>query len=256
MITPSMTFKEVYDHLADDLKKVEYRKDYYLPKAIKEFRKAKQFPVWKWYEYEVPQTKNKYVIYYYAENWESIENPKIGFFANVFFDRKRCVIKLSVTGYKHTPESPIMLLRQIQVYSSHFLQRYNERCLKDKTLGSNDLACRYLARNDIAMPIEISEDINRNIEQYGEGGKEGFIVEDGLCFAQTRLDVISSEDGDRNNDKVNALAIVFTTFIPRYMMTQGQLFAIEKEHWEKWSQAYMNFMKEAPDGTLTLKLEP
>ena len=57
-------------------------------------------------------------------------------------------------------------------------------------------------------------------------------------------------------DKVNALAIVFTTFIPRYMMTKGQLFAIEKEHWEKWSQAYMNFMKEAPDGTLTLKLEP
>jgi len=256
MIIQSMTFKEVYDHLANDLEKVEYRKKYYLPKAIKEFRKARQFPVWKWYEYETPHSKNKHIIYYYAEDWNSIENPKVGFFADVFFDRKRCIIRLGVSGYKHTPESPIILLRQIQVYSSHFLQRYNERYLKDKSLKSNDLVCRFLARNDIAMPIEITEDINRNIEQYGEGGKEGFIVNDGLCFAQTRLDVNSSEDGDRNKDKVNAVAILYTTFIPRYMMTEGQLFAIEKEHWEKWSQAYLNFLNEATDGTLTLRLEP
>ena len=33
MITPSMTYKEMYDHLAADLGKVEYRKTYYLPRS-------------------------------------------------------------------------------------------------------------------------------------------------------------------------------------------------------------------------------
>lgn len=251
-----MKCKEMYDHLAADWKKVEYRKEYFKPKAIKELRKATKFPAWKWYEYETPQTRNKYVIFYYAENQNFIENPLTNSFVDIFFDKQRFVVKWGTSPYKHTPESPIKPLRILNVYSSHFLSRYNERFLKDDTLSSNDVACHYLSRNDISMPIEITEEINSNIDQYGEGGKEGFVVKDGLCFAQTGFEGLQSNDGNRNNDIIDAKIIIYTTFIPKSMMTEGQRSAVEKEHIEKWFQAYWEFMKEAKGGTLKLRLEP
>lgn len=256
MITYGMTYKQMYDHLCEDLGKLNYKMEYYLPKAIKEFRKTKRFPAWKWYEYETPQTRNKYVIFYYAENLNCIENPQSGFFVNVVFDRQRFVVQWGATGYKHTPESPLKLLRQIHAYSSHFLHRYNERFLKDETLTSNDIACQYLSRNNDAMPIEITEEINRNVEQYGEGGKNGYRVRDGVCFAQTCIEGQQSDDGDRNKDRVDAMAIVYTTFMSEYKMTDSQRFAIDKEHWEKWTRAYLDFMKESKGNSLTLRLEP
>lgn len=39
MILPTMTYKEMYDHLAADKKKVDIKIDYLLPKAIKSFKK-------------------------------------------------------------------------------------------------------------------------------------------------------------------------------------------------------------------------
>lgn len=38
MLLPTMTYKEMYDHLAADLKKVKIKEDYLLSKAVKEFR--------------------------------------------------------------------------------------------------------------------------------------------------------------------------------------------------------------------------
>ena len=194
-----MTYKEMYDHLANDLKKVEYRKEYFLPKAIKEFRKARKFPVWKWYDYKVPSTNNKYVIFFWADNPSCVEHPKS---------------------------------------------------------NSNDIACCYLSRNDIAMPIEINDAINKNIDEYGEGAKQGFRVRDGVCFTRSDLEGDFHQDDERDNDRVDAMAIVYTTFMPEYIMTDEQRFAIEKEHWEKWTESFNDFIKEAKDGVLTLKLEP
>lgn len=256
MITSTMTYKEMYDHLANDLMKVEYRKQYFLPKAIKEFRKARNFPVWKWYEYKVPSTNNKYVIFFWADNPKCVDCPKSNFFVVVFLDRQRFVVKWGASGYRHTPKKPIQLIRQIHAYTSHFLHRYNERFLKDETLSTNDIACRYLSRNDIAMPIEINEAINKNIGEYGKGAKQGFRVRDGICFTQTGLEGEFHQDDERDKDRVDAMVIVYTTFMSEYKMSDEQRFAIEKGHWKKWSDSFMNFMKESKDGVLTLKLEP
>ncbi|MBR5918373.1 MAG: hypothetical protein IKZ83_00500, partial [Prevotella sp.] len=95
-----------------------------------------------------------------------------------------------------------------------------------------------------------------NIEQYGEGATEGFIVNDGLCFTHTKLQGLQSEDGNMNNDKIDAKIIVYTTFITKSMMTDGQRSAVEKEHIEKWFQANWEILKESKGGTLKLRLEP
>ena len=245
----------MYDHLAEDLKKVEYRKEYYLPKAIKEFRKAKVFPVWKWYEYKVPNTNNKYVIYYYSENANSIEKPQVGFFVDVFWDKQRYLIRWGASPYRHTPRSSFILLRQLHVYTSHFLHRYNERFLKDESLSSNDIACRYLSRNEIATPIDINKEINAHIDDYGENAKWGYHVHDGFCFTRTCLEGEFHED-NREKDRVDAMVIVYTTFITEAEMSDRQVLAIEKEHRINWTDSFIGLIKEAEDGVVTLTLEP
>lgn len=52
------------------------------------------------------------------------------------------------------------------------------------------------------------------------------------------------------------MVIVYTTFMSEYKMTDEQRTAIQIEHWEKWTKFFKDFMKEAKDGVLTLKLEP
>ena len=44
--------------------------------------------------------------------------------------------------------------------------------------------------------------------------------------------------------------IVYTTFMSEYKMTDSQRFAIDKEHWEKWTQSYMDFIKESNNGKI------
>ena len=43
MLLPTMTYKEMYDHLANDLKKVQIKEEYLRPKAVREFKKSENF---------------------------------------------------------------------------------------------------------------------------------------------------------------------------------------------------------------------
>ena len=68
----------MYDNLSKDLKKVKIREDYFLPKAIKEFKKERRFPAWRWYEYTVPASQNKYInIFFMLKVVLSLKNQKL-----------------------------------------------------------------------------------------------------------------------------------------------------------------------------------
>lgn len=247
----------MYDHLLADKQEVDIKKGYLLPKAIKGFRKTARFPAWELYEYKIPSTNNQYIIYFYAENRTCIDKPEVGSFCILFNEKQRLVIKGGVSQYKHTPDSPTILIRQIHAYTSHFLQRYNERILKDKSLTSNEVAARYMSRNNAAiMPIGQNDNINRNHELYGERGQYAYRVRDGICFAQSGVQGVFNEDGDRLKDKIDASLILYTTFVNESKMTDSQRSAIFKEHCEKWTEIASDFMKEAKDGGVILKLEP
>lgn len=49
--------------------------------------------------------------------------------------------------------------RRIDAYSTHFFTRYRERKLNNTEISINETACRYFTRNEIALPIELNEDI-------------------------------------------------------------------------------------------------
>lgn len=256
MILSSMTYKEMYDHFADDKQKVDIKRDYLLPKAIKSLGKKSKFPAWELYEYTIPSTNNKYIIYFYAESRYNIDKPETGSFSPIFNGNRRYIVKWGVSGYKHTPDSPLVAIRQIHAYTPHFLERYRERFLKDESLTSNEVACVYLSRNNLAMPLRQNEGINRNYEKYGTNGQYAFRVRDGICFSYSTVDGIESKDGDRHKDKVDAIYICYTTFMNESEMTDSQRNAIFKEHCEKRTQIAQDFQRAAKDGAITLRLEP
>lgn len=208
------------------------------------------------YEYTIPSTNNKYIIFFYAESRFNVEKPIVDSYSIVFNGNKRFVVVWSAWPYKHTPDSNLKAIRRIHAYTPHFFERYNERFLKDESLTVNQVACMYLARNPIAMPLEQNEGINRNHKQYGVYGQYAFRVRDGLCFSHIVVDGIESEDGNRYNDIVEALYICYTTYMNEQDMAESQRDAIYKEHVKKWIGYYQDFQREEKDGVITLTLEP
>ena len=134
------------------------------------------------------------------------------------------------------------------------MKRYNQRFLKNKPFDFYDTTCRFFARNDILMPIEVTEDINENVKKYGDEGKRAFRVKDGMCFSESWLEGLFYNDGNKSKDIIDAMVFVMTTFVPEFQMTDKQRLAIEKKKKKKWHNIYYDFMKEAKDGELMLRL--
>lgn len=229
MLLPSMTSKEMFDHLIQDQGKVQIRREILYKKAIKEFKKERRFPAWRYYEYTAPVTNNKYIIYFYAESRSHINKPTTGSFAVLFCGNKRYVVQGVAGGYKHTEDGSLFAIRQIHAYTSHFFLRYNERHLKNESLDANDVACAFLAGNQLRIPICMNEEINRCLEKYGEGAKYGYQVRDGFCFADSWAEGVESVDGDRHNDRVDAMSVLYKTFLDKSGLADSQRLAIDKE---------------------------
>ena len=232
MILASMTPKELFDNLDRDSKKVMIRIDKIYPKAVKFFKRSSAFPAWFMDEYKIPSTNNQYIIFFYASKRDEAEKPRYRSFCIVFFGAHRFVIRGMRMGYKHTPQSEFIMLPQIHVFTSHFLQRYKERFLCEENLTTNEIAGLFLVRNPKVVPIQINEEVNRNYKNHGENSGIGMRVPDGFCFTQTALEGQMSEDGNRNNDIVGTMIIVYTTFMKESEMSDTQRAAVNKEHLE------------------------
>jgi hypothetical protein len=251
-----MSSKQKYDHLSKDLKKLRYRMDYYRPKAIKEIKKSNYFPAWKTYDYIVRESNNKYVIVYYVDSPRNIEKPRELFFLDYNDDNENdhFVVRWCASPYKQTPDSPMKLVRTLHVYDSHFLKRYNERVLKNESLMPNEVASIYFSRNDIIMPIEMNEEIYRNVTKYVEFGKFGYRVNEGMCLAKTVPE--GNEETDVSKQKLEAVCILYKTFLSETILKENQKYAIMKEYWDKWTKSYLNFLKENNGNDILLTLEP
>lgn len=225
----------MHEELSNDSKKVQIKIDYLMPKAIKAFRKTRVFPAWQVYDYTIPATNNKYVIFFYTGNISEIEKPHYTAFNIVFYRNQRYVVNGMKMGYRHTPNSEMVMLPQIHAYTSHFLQRYNERFLKKDGLLANEVAGLYLIRNRRPVPINVNEDVDRNIKEHGES-VGGVRVNDGFCFTQTGIEGEMDKGGNREKDQVDAMVIVYTTFMNESAMTESQCEAIDKESMEVWKR--------------------
>ena len=253
MILPSMTWKEMYDGLAQDAKKVQIRIDKTYPIAVKYFKKTRSFPTWYIDEYKIPATNNQYIIFYYVGNAYEIEKPHYTSFSFVFSGKQRFVLRGMQMGYRHTPKCETVMLPQIHAYTSHFFQRYNERFLHKEMLTPNEIAGLFFLRNPIVMPIMLNEEVNKNFKEHGAHNDRGMRVQDGFCFTQTAIEGEESEDGIHEHDRVDAMLILYTTFMNEADMSDTQRAAINKEHFETWKRCMedlQNTYGKANSGTI------
>ena len=208
MIVSNMNLHEVYGNLMADKQKIEWKRDALFPKVAKEMQRQGTYPAWVMYEYMLPSSNNKYIIYFHTERpYADI----IGDYMCVLFDdNKRYIVKRVDT------EIP-----EIHVLTSLFIQRYNERFLKQPELTADEVAVRYLTRNNSMIPMAVDGRINRRIDEYGEYGGEGFLVADGFCFKKSGEERVNGGEPVRIG--------LFTTFMPRSEMSDSQREAIFEE---------------------------
>ena len=245
MIVPTMTYKEIYDELDKDKFKIKLRIDKIYPKVVKEFKKLRTFPLMHVDEYKIPATNNQYVIFYYAEKANEIEMPYYTYFGVVFSDNHRFVLFPMERRYQHTPKCDFVDMPQVHVFTSHFLQRYNERYLHNNNLNANQVAGIYILRNWDVITVSMNEEINKKFKEYGESNKHAVRVHDGFCFTETALQYKPSEDGKRENDELYAMMYKYKTFVSERELTDGQKDAIDKEHLELFKYCIENDAKES-----------
>ena len=227
MIVTSMSFSEMYDAYYADAEKVKYKLDALAPKAKRTFEKTYIFPAWQLYEYTIPKTNNKHILFYYANTPFEYRSTT---YCSIFNSdtNQRLVLKSMKMGYKY-PDGRLVKLPQVHIYTSHFFQRYKERFLHDDTLSANETAGIYFARNPKPTPIDINENINMNFKQYGDFNEKGVRVNDGFCFTRS---AIECEKGVDPNESVLAIGFIYTTFVNELDMAESQRVAINKEHAE------------------------
>ena len=153
-----------------------------------------------------------------------------------WIDRRRYVLTYQNSQYRDSPEHEFVDTPLLYVFTSHFIKRYNERFLKDGKLTANEIIGRFLCRNKLFTPIDINEEINRNINNYDPNASTGFKVRDGVCFTYSFFEGESSDDNNRLNHKVKTLCFVFATYLSKDELKSGQIEAIDIEEVKAWQR--------------------
>nr|MCR5239966.1 hypothetical protein [Prevotella sp.] len=143
MIVANMNLHEVYADLMGEMGKLDWKRDALLNKAVNLLKRSEEFPASVMYDYQIQTSKNQYIIYFYREHPFA---PVLSGYLCVLFDgSKRYIIKWTDKG-----------IPEILILTSHFLQRYKERFLKQPELSANEVAVRFLSRNRTLriMPVD------------------------------------------------------------------------------------------------------
>ena len=148
MIVANMNLHEVYDTLMEEMPKLDWKRESLHSKAIKEMERSMRFQCL--YDYKIPSSNNQYIIYFYRTYL--FAPVQSGYLCILYDGSKRFVIKW--TDWR----SPA-----IHVFTSHFLQRYKERFLKQPEMTANEVAVMFLSRNSEMKPMAVDERINKHI---------------------------------------------------------------------------------------------
>lgn len=248
MIVETMTAKEIYENLALDSEKVQIRTDYYLNKAIKQLKAMRKFPAMVTYDYVHRQSQNKYILIYYAETRRNANHPTVDFFFVQFINGARYLYKAMGGLQSPADGGEPRLVRYLQIYTKHFMDRYKQRIWDNNQHCLSDVPCAFIVRNQGFVPIMISSDINRKIGKYDESAQYGYRVRDGFCFTRSAIEV--SDEG-RSHIAVS----VFTTFMNESSMKSAQLNAIEMEQSKQMYQLASNINTYGQNGVLSLVVE-
>lgn len=225
MIVPSMSHREIYDALSADREKLQIKANSLIPKMVKLFKKEGIFPAWKWAEYTHQRSRNKFLIIYYVPSAAQVEHPKVSWVAFMEEDKQRVVVQWGCWPYRRFGSMDVIMVRAMNLFCPHFFQRYRERVWNKSKMSYNDLLCRYFSRNQSAIPVKLTEEIQRNYKKYGEYSYS-FQQVDGVCFVNHGLEGDELTIGSPDDNSI--FVTLYYTIVTRAMMKEIQKNAIDK----------------------------
>lgn len=243
MIVPSMSNLEICDALFADRPKLIIRANMLIPKIAKQFKKEQRFPSWKLEEYTHQESRNRYLISFYAQTLAEAEHPKIDYIAFMEEDHQKIVIQWGCWLYRRKGNTESIATRYVGYYSGHFFSRFKERIWDHVNLSYNDLLCRYFSRNSCAIPLELNEDIQRNFKEYGKLAQYAFRVPDGTCFIRHWNEGDETTIGQKDGNFVSV--VLYYTFVNSGLMSETQKQAINKEEARYLRHYYQSLLDDA-----------
>lgn len=213
MIVPAMNSKELYKEIHTDLE-IVFRKAGYLTSGLRrEAVKSKTKYVQRIFDYKSNQYNRWFIVVDYF-----VKQPS--FTVVVYY-----LDEYGLNGIRVNCNN-----KSLTHFTSHFLDRYNERFLKQESLSKLELLKRFIPKN----PIEVISSVpdsdtinNRIIGRFKEGIGLGF-------------DEVLSEDGKEIHH--------FKTFISNEMIFESQLDdfnLIGKEYDAFWDETFKNIRRRA-----------
>ena len=248
-----MTNLEVYNELVADLPKLKIRANTLMPKVVQGFRKERKFPAWQCYEYTHQESKNKYLLSFYAASVKNVEKPVVDYIGVTSDSAGRVIIKWETWLYRKDNTVDFIGTRAISYYCGHFYSRYRERVWPNVEMSANELVCRYFTRNKKVVPIKLNEDIQQRYKEYGEFAQYGMQVADGICFTNQGCEGDESTVGDRNGNFISA--VWYYTIVSKNLLTERQTDAIADGQREYIKSHFFEPFKKALENEIS-KLPP
>lgn len=227
MIVASMSQLERFNELFSDKKKVDFYSNKIKPKIIKEFKLEGIYPSWKWREYLHSDSKNKYIVFFYAANAKMANNPETDSFVVTDDKNQKIIIKQEVWPFVLKTGETIGT-RSISYFRSHFFKRYRERVwASNDKLSYYELICRFFTRNKDKHIIELNEEIKKDYSDYGEYACQAFSVRDGLCLITFWNEGDISTLKDKKGDFINV--VLYETILSHNILKTNQIKALFEE---------------------------
>jgi hypothetical protein len=224
-----MNCREIFNTIYEkDLPKVIYRTKYMLPKIAKELMKERRFPAWRICEYIVPESGFKYNLCFYAEFPVNAYSPTNMHYCIMDTDGGKAIIR-AFKGQCIKPDGVLAELRQVHLYTYHFLEQYNKRFINNDALSHVEIACIFSCRNKIITPTRMNEKVNKNYKKHGEFNSHIYEVRDGVCFARTAFEKAEDEHSNLIPGDERSLLVIYTTFMNKDDMCDEQLQGIDEE---------------------------
>ncbi|MCQ2975943.1 MAG: hypothetical protein MJ211_14175 [Bacteroidales bacterium] len=236
MITDSMNLIDIFNQILGEQKWISYWINKYLPKVTKLFSKQFQFPVYHYEKIKSNKTNNEYWILYTKENRNS--EIKYGLYLKHISENYLYIFEYGYTSEINEEKTKTIAVAGFNVYTGHFLSRYQERFLKKNNLSTEEILGEYKANNPYVVNLKLSNEILKDYkEKYGNFSRINRI-KSGYCFVDSGI-----QEDDRPIEKYvtnKVSADIYNTFITDSMLTKTQLNGLKKAELDYANDFYNN----------------
>lgn len=192
MILYDEDYANIYRQMSEEKIKVEYWKTKNTKKILKQFKRSPTVPVFYHEIRTMPDTNNKYLLWYYASTRNECEKETCYAGAVLLLDDKdgkRIAICLKTLSEMNHPDWNI---DSLQIFSGHFFSRYKQRYPSLKDTDPIGLMVQFFGRNGGYM-YEV--DYNEfTLEKSRKPHGSAWGMDDGVTFASKKwIDIGSTK---------------------------------------------------------------